>query len=131
MAKVMISLRLPVRSMRARMTAEWKGESTQHVAPPLWRQPLALRTALRRKRAYSSWQPAKVFAPHHYRREGFPLPLSPYTGRALQIEKHRAGMIGTKVKIAPGERHGIVVRTLGDQPLTAAWATGARHARSE
>jgi hypothetical protein len=128
---MMVSLRLTARSMRVLAAAEWIGESSQHVATPLWRQPLALSAGVRCKRAYSTSRPAKVFAPHHYRREGFPVPLSPYTGRALQIEKHRAGMIGTKVKIAPGERHGIVVRTLGDQPVTAAWATGARHARSE
>src|SRR5277367_1180951 len=51
MAKMMVSLRLTVRSVRALAAAEWKGESSQHVAPPLWRQPVVLSPGMRCKRA--------------------------------------------------------------------------------
>jgi PAS domain S-box-containing protein len=59
--------------------------------------------------------------------EGFHLPTSPYTGMGLKIMKYRAGMIGAKFEIAPNEPRGTVVRVTGEQPLTAAPATGARH----
>ena len=59
--------------------------------------------------------------------EGFHLPTSPYTGMGLKIMKYRAGMIGAKFEIAPNAPRGTVVRVTGEQPLTAAPATGARH----
>jgi PAS domain S-box-containing protein len=59
--------------------------------------------------------------------EGFHLPTSPYTGMGLKIMKYRAGMIGAKFEIAPNEPRGTVVRVTGEQPLTAAPATGGRH----
>jgi hypothetical protein len=128
MAKMTDSLRLACRPARDLAAVETKVESSQHVAPPLWGRTQAL---MRCKPTYSASQPPKVFAPHHYRREGFPVPLSPYTGRGLNIEMYRAGVIGATEKIAPGERHGIVAGPQGVQPQTAAWATGARHARRE
>jgi PAS domain S-box-containing protein len=63
--------------------------------------------------------------------EGFHLPTSPYTGMGLKIMKYRAGMIGAKFEIAPNEPRGTVVRITGEQPLTAAPATGAPSLRSE
>ena len=58
--------------------------------------------------------------------EGICLPTSPYSGMGLKIMKYRAGMIGAKFEIAPTEPHGTVVRITGEQPLTAAPATGTR-----
>jgi PAS domain S-box-containing protein len=58
--------------------------------------------------------------------EGFCAPLSPYSGMGLKIMKYRAGMIGAKFEIAPSEPRGTVVRVTGEQPLTAAYKTGAR-----
>jgi nitrate/nitrite-specific signal transduction histidine kinase len=49
----------------------------------------------------------------------------------LKIMKYRAGMIGAKFEISPHEPRGTVVRVLGEQPLKAAIATGARQVRSE
>ena len=63
--------------------------------------------------------------------EGFRAPMSPYTGMGLKIMKYRAGMIGAKFEISPHEPRGTVVRVLGEQPLKAAIATGARQVRSE
>jgi PAS domain S-box-containing protein len=63
--------------------------------------------------------------------EGFRPPMSPYTGMGLKIMKYRAGMIGAKFEIAANEPRGTVVRVTGEQPLTAAFTTGARHLRSE
>ena len=59
--------------------------------------------------------------------EGFCMPMSPYRGMGLKIMKYRAGMLGAKFEIAPSEPRGTVVRVIGEQPLTAAPATGARH----
>ena len=59
--------------------------------------------------------------------EGFRPPMSLYTGMGLKIMKYRAGMIGAKFEIAPNEPRGTVVRVTGEQPMTAASATGARH----
>jgi PAS domain S-box-containing protein len=58
--------------------------------------------------------------------EGFCTPMSPYKGMGLKIMKYRAGMIGAKFEIAPSEPRGTVVRVIGEQPLTAAYKTGAR-----
>jgi nitrate/nitrite-specific signal transduction histidine kinase len=44
----------------------------------------------------------------------------------LKIMKYRAGMIGAKFEIAPGEPRGTAVRVIGEQRLTAAYKTGAR-----
>ncbi len=63
--------------------------------------------------------------------EGFHAPSSPYSGMGLKIMKYRAGMIGARFEISPHEPHGTVVRIEGEQPLTAAFATGARHLRSD
>jgi PAS domain S-box-containing protein len=64
--------------------------------------------------------------------EGIRLPMSPYSGMGLKIMKYRAGMIGARFEIAPNEPRGTVVRVTGEQPLTAAPATGDRHlVRSE
>jgi len=59
--------------------------------------------------------------------EGFHLPTSPCTGMGLKIMKYRAGMIGARFEIASSEPRGTVVSVTGEQPLTAAPATGARH----
>src|SRR6266404_3549669 len=59
--------------------------------------------------------------------EGICLQTSPFTGMGLKIMKYRAGMIGARFEIAPNEPRGTVVRVTGEQPLTAAPATGARH----
>jgi PAS domain S-box-containing protein len=58
--------------------------------------------------------------------EGFCTPMSPYKGMGLKIMKYRAGMIGAKFEIAPGEPRGTAVRVIGEQRLTAAYKTGAR-----
>jgi PAS domain S-box-containing protein len=63
--------------------------------------------------------------------EGFRPPMSPYRGMGLKIMKYRAGMLGAKFEIAPNRPRGTVVRVTGEQPLTAAVTTGARHLRSE
>jgi PAS domain S-box-containing protein len=63
--------------------------------------------------------------------EGFRLPMSPYTGMGLKIMQYRAGIIGAKFEIAPNVPRGTMVRVTGEQPLTAAITTGARHLMSE
>jgi hypothetical protein len=131
MAKKTDSRWLACRPARALVAAEGKHESSQHFAPPLWGRLRRLSALVRCKPTDCVRQPLKIFAPHHYKREGFPVPLSPYTGRGLNIEMYRAGVIGATKKIAPGERHGIVAGPQGVQPETAAWETGARHARRE
>jgi hypothetical protein len=115
----------------ALMAAEGKDEPSQHVAPPLWGRPVAISALVRCKPTFCASQPLKIFAPHHYRHEGFPVPLSPYTGKGMKIEMYRAGVIGATKEIDPGEPDGIVACPTGDQPQTAAWATGARHARRD
>ena len=52
--------------------------------------------------------------------EGFHPPTSHYSGMGLKIMKYRAGMIGAKFEIAPGEPRGTVVRVVGEQPQTTA-----------
>jgi PAS domain S-box-containing protein len=63
--------------------------------------------------------------------EGFRLPMSPYSGMGLKIMQYRADMIGAKFEIVLNVPRGTVVRVTGEQPLTASFATGARHLRSE
>jgi signal transduction histidine kinase len=63
--------------------------------------------------------------------EGFCKPTSPYTGMGLKIMKYRADMIGARFEISPNEARGTVVRVTGEQPLTVASTTGARHVRSK
>jgi signal transduction histidine kinase len=63
--------------------------------------------------------------------EGFRMPMSPYSGMGLKIMQYRAGIIGAKFEIAPNVPRGTVVRVTGEQPLTAAITTGARHLMSE
>ena len=63
--------------------------------------------------------------------EGFCMPTSPYSGMGLKIMKYRADMIGARFEISPNEPRGTVVRVTGEQPLTAALTSGARHPRSK